>query len=261
MIILLSWHPDAIPGTAPRLAYQTGPSLIALRLSLLPACPLRDQVCFHPSCSPRQHGPSALCRSHLPGGAPPFKQPMLLYPRGPRSGPGYAILAHHHLAGPSAPLAGTSRFHRTAAYTRCLRCAGAPRRPASGSALSLTDLSQHVVLYVPGEPSLLISSFFATRACLRRKPCGSALPMLTMSGLTDSPLLQPAELLASLQETFTSELSTDWSPSPLSDITTVATGRFHRRDLHPQDQQLASLHRFHFLISDPPLPRFSQRDS
>src|SRR3954452_20862809 len=38
---------------------------------------------------------------------------------------------------PSAPLAGTSRLHRRAAYTLCLRCAGAPRRPASGSGLSL----------------------------------------------------------------------------------------------------------------------------
>src|SRR3954463_10250960 len=38
---------------------------------------------------------------------------------------------------PSAPLAGPSRLHRRAAYTRCLRCAGAPRRPASGSGLSL----------------------------------------------------------------------------------------------------------------------------
>src|SRR3954467_9678178 len=38
---------------------------------------------------------------------------------------------------PSAPLAGTSRLHRRAAYTRCLRCAGAPRRPTSGSGLSL----------------------------------------------------------------------------------------------------------------------------
>src|SRR3954464_1175416 len=38
---------------------------------------------------------------------------------------------------PSAPLAGTSRLHRRAAYPRCLRCAGAPRRPASGSGLSL----------------------------------------------------------------------------------------------------------------------------
>ncbi len=37
----------------------------------------------------------------------------------------------------SVPLAGTSRFHRMAAYTRCLRCAGAPKRPPSGSGLSL----------------------------------------------------------------------------------------------------------------------------
>src|SRR6516162_4732523 len=43
-------------GTAPKLACQTGPSLITRRLSLLPACPSRDQVCLHPSCSPRQHG-------------------------------------------------------------------------------------------------------------------------------------------------------------------------------------------------------------
>ena len=40
-------------------------------------------------------------------------------------------------ATPSVPLMGTPRFHRKAAYTRCLRCAGAPRRPTSGSGLSL----------------------------------------------------------------------------------------------------------------------------
>jgi glycine/D-amino acid oxidase-like deaminating enzyme len=39
---------------------------------------------------------------------------------------------------PSAPLAGTSQLHRTAAYMRCLSCAGAPRRPASSSGLSLS---------------------------------------------------------------------------------------------------------------------------
>src|ERR1700681_201546 len=38
-----------------------------------------------------------------------------------------------------------------AAYTRCLRCAGAPRRPASGSGLSLSILSWHTVLSDPGE--------------------------------------------------------------------------------------------------------------
>ena len=52
---------------------------------------------------------------------------------------------------PSVPLAGTSRFHRMAAYTRCLRCAGAPRRPAGGSGLSLLIPSWHAVLYDPGE--------------------------------------------------------------------------------------------------------------
>jgi hypothetical protein len=51
----------------------------------------------------------------------------------------------------SAPLTGTSQLHRTAAYMRCLRCAGAPRRPASGSGLSLTILSRHAILCDPGE--------------------------------------------------------------------------------------------------------------
>lgn len=52
---------------------------------------------------------------------------------------------------PSAPLAGTSRLHCTAAYTRCLRCAGAPRRPASGSVLSPVIPSRHVVVRDPGK--------------------------------------------------------------------------------------------------------------
>src|SRR5215471_10262349 len=80
-----------------------------------------------------------------------------------------------------------------------------------------------------------------------------------MSGLTGSPLLRPTELLASLTETFTSGLSTVRSPSPLPDITTVATGRFHRRVFHPLDLQLASLHRFrafavHSFLACHPLP-------
>ena len=41
-----------------------------------------------------------------------------LYPRGPRSGPGYVVPVHHHLTGPMRPTS-------------------APKRPASGSVLSL----------------------------------------------------------------------------------------------------------------------------
>ena len=55
-----------------------------------------------------------------------------------------------HLA-PSVPLAGTARFRHTTVYTRCLRCAGAPRRPTSGSVLSLRVPSRHATLHDPGE--------------------------------------------------------------------------------------------------------------
>ena len=65
----------------------------------------------------------ALCRGTRCAGAPPFERLLPLYPRGPRSGPGYVVPVHHHLSAPCAPLAGTSRFRRLAAYTRCLRCA------------------------------------------------------------------------------------------------------------------------------------------
>jgi hypothetical protein len=55
----------------------------------------------------------------------------------------------------------SSRFHRTAAYTRCLRCAGAPRRPASVSGLSLLIPSWHAVLSDPGESDIDIQNFDA----------------------------------------------------------------------------------------------------
>ena len=41
-----------------------------------------------------------------------------------------------------------------AAYTQCLRCAGAPKRPASGSGLSLLIPSWHAVLSDPGESDI-----------------------------------------------------------------------------------------------------------
>src|SRR6516162_5772637 len=79
---------------------------------------------------------------------------------------------------PSAPLAGTSRFHRMAAYTRCLRCAGAPRRPASGSELSLHIPSWHAVLSDPGELDIVSS-----RQRRRHRPS----PSVDRLGTPDNP--------------------------------------------------------------------------
>ena len=80
----------AFPG---RASVKLAPSMPVARSGLPPSFVL----------SPRQHGPSALSRSHLLGGAPPFKRHSSLYPRGPRSGSGYVVPYHHHLSGPMRP--------------------------------------------------------------------------------------------------------------------------------------------------------------
>ena len=72
-------------------------------------------------------------------------------------------------------------FADFATYTRCLRCAGAPRRPASGSGLSLT--------FHPGMPSSMtpgssnIDKFQSSDVDmgLRRDLSGSALPRIPQS--------------------------------------------------------------------------------
>ncbi len=48
----------------------------------------------------------ALCQGRCAGKAPPCERTRPLYPRGPRSGPGYAVPVHHHLVGPIRPTRG-----------------------------------------------------------------------------------------------------------------------------------------------------------
>ena len=84
----------------------------------------------------------------------------------------------------------------------------------------------------PGRLSLHILSSFATSVGLRRElPTARPSQRYPISGLTGSPLLRPAELLASLSETFTSGLAAVWSPSPPPDITTVPTEQFAPAEL------------------------------
>src|SRR5215218_7483168 len=106
---------------------------------------------------------------------------------------------------PSAPLAGTSRLHRRAAYTRCLRCAGAPRRPASGSGLSLPFRPDMPSSLTPGSsPSPLSSVAMPTRPSPRSERLGTPKTPAIRSrgarfrGFTGSHLLRPVRLLAPL---------------------------------------------------------------
>ena len=153
---------------------------------------------------------------------------------------------------------GTSHFHRIAAYTRCLRCAGAPRRPASGSGLSLSILSWHTVLSDPGEfDHRHFQRTMSTRPSPRvdrlgtpKTPAIRFTRAMTFVASWFTHLLRSASLLAPCTDltgypasgAFTSGLSAGWSPFPLQDITTTATGLLCWRDSHPLERQLASLH-------------------
>src|SRR3954466_16251321 len=147
-----------------------------------------------------------------------------------------SVLAH---PAPSAPLAGTSRLHRRAAYTRCLRCAGAPRRPASGSGLSLPVRPDMPSSLTPGSSDIAYvqcrdadAAFAEIRAA--RHSQHSRNPFHAgpgFRGFTGSHLLRPVRLLAPPGRigpsfpgppgTFTSRLPTGRSPFPPLDMTTT----------------------------------------
>src|SRR5499427_10190191 len=148
---------------------------------------------------------------------------------------------------PSAPLAGTSRLHRLAAYTSCPRCAFPPRRPATGSELSLMLFHSMSPSATTGNFSAAYTQYFTENAGLRLLSTVSAFPLSSHSDSGEggfsrlyygSLALRPAALLALLfgadqirirpTRTFTSGLPTVWSPAPSPDITTVPTGKLAR---------------------------------
>ncbi len=158
----------------------------------------------------------------------------------------------------SVPLVGTSHFHRMAAYTRCLRCAGAPRRPTSGSGLSLSILSWHTVLSDPGEfdhrqfqRSDVDAAFAESRPARHsqnsRNPFHAGDDFRGFLVHTSATVCQFARPLHGSdrlpsQRGFYIRASSGLSPFPLQDITTTATGLLCWRDSHPLEWQLASLH-------------------
>jgi hypothetical protein len=89
-------------GATPKLAYQTGPSLIARWLSLLPACPSLIRLASILRDLRGSMGPPFCVGGHLPAGAPPCGRHTSLYSRDPRFGLG-SVLAHQHLIGPIHP--------------------------------------------------------------------------------------------------------------------------------------------------------------
>ena len=170
---------------------------------MLPACPSRRSglpPSFVPSAAAWsfRSEPETTC----PVDAPPCERRASLYSRGPRSSSGYAGPSHQ-LNRPHPP---HSRAQHNFIARRLICAAFAVRErlgdPRVVPRFCLSILPSMSSSTSPGSRPLRVSSSFAVRICLRRGVIGSALPMLAISGLTGSPLLRPAKLLASLTGDF-----------------------------------------------------------
>jgi hypothetical protein len=165
---------------------------------------------------------------------------------------------------PSAPLAGTSRLRRRAAYTRGLRCAylPRPRRPTTGSELSLMLFHNMSSSRTTGNSSAAYTQYFTEDAGLQLQIKVSAFPSSAHSdsgagadfrGLTTVRLCYDLLLcLPSLSE-LTRFISSQRGrllpgfrqfghPHRRRISLQCQLGNLHWRGFHPLDHQLASLH-------------------
>ena len=123
------------PSTAGRLACQTGPSWYVERLKPAPSM-RRSSSSLHPSFAHLVAASIAPLRVGRVGSI--IRRHEVEYstdPRGPRSGPRYAVSVHRHLIDPIRP----ARRHSTISphgglYALSSLC-GSARRPTSGSGL------------------------------------------------------------------------------------------------------------------------------
>ena len=183
------------------------------------------------------------------------------YPRGPRSGPGYRVPDRHHLIDPIRPTRGhtaisphsglyampslcgsaeatRARFRAFADHSvltcRPLRPRGVRHRYSSSLAMTTRSSPQANRLDTPKlsrNPITRALNFVASlvRNCYGLPGCWP--PWSDQTGIHPQP-----------PEASTSRLPTGRLPSPPLDITTTSTGHLCRRDLHPLEWQLASLH-------------------
>jgi hypothetical protein len=162
---------------------RQGLPMIMQRLSVLPACPSRDQVCLHPSCPPRQHGIPALCRRPPARWSTAMRATYIALLQGPSLRSRFCCPGPSTLNRPHPP---HSQAHHNFAVRRLICDAfavrerlGDPRVVPRFTCSILPSMSSSTS---PGSRSLHPSSSFARRTCLRRFGYGSAPPTLANFG-------------------------------------------------------------------------------
>lgn len=227
---------------------------------MLPASPSHVTVYLHPSCSRLPVHVSRFMSGDCGASKHRHSSAFALCPRDPRSGPGYSVPVHHRLSAPSVPLAGTSRFRCVTTYTRRLRCAGAPRRPARGSVLSLHVPCQHAVLHDPGalirciypvpsrttRPSTILKRLGTPNIppSASSGPLFRSYPFAHCYGLLAClpPLADPTEPWLSRLRLLLPGFRRIGHPPRRRVSLRCQLGNLHRRVFHPLERQLASLH-------------------
>jgi hypothetical protein len=178
------------------------PSQGAVRLSLHPAYPFSVPVYLHPSCMRSSYSPPRSKPGCWTSGIHRCASDSVALPQGSSLRSGLCCPGPSSLNRPHPPHSQAHRdFTAQPLIRKCLRCTGAPRRPMSGSELSLSVPSRHVTLRDPGKsagciypvpsPATLIFTH-GERARHFQKRAVSGLP-------TGSLALRPAELLASFK--------------------------------------------------------------
>ena len=134
-----------------------------------------------------------------------------------------------------------------------VRQLSAPRRPTSGSVLSLAILYRHVIVRDPGSSAAASTQFLCrerwpstrseglgisnnphTPIHVRTRNFGAFLPFAFATTCRFAcPPVGADQVFTQPTRTFTSGLPADWSPAPPPDITTGATGQVPLAGLSP----------------------------
>ena len=170
----------------------------------------RRMVCVHPACPPLANTESPFCAGGVARVNTAMRAVCTALPQGPSLRSGFCCPGPSSLTRPHPP---HLRAHHDFAARRFIRDAFAvllPRRPTSGSVLSLPVPSRHAVLYDPGEltgdlrpTASPMTLAFASSGHARRS---QVLPPSVSSGSLDFGaslvhlLLRPVGLLASLTD-------------------------------------------------------------
>ena len=211
-------------------------------------------VCVHPSCPSLANRESPFCAGGVARLSTAIRAAEApLYPRGPRSEPGYVVPVHHHLLGPIRPTRGhittsphsglyamPSLCHLGLGDPRvvpCFHCSFLPGMPSS------TTPGSSPATYAPtcatDDTGLrLFRTSSALPTCSHHPfqvgPSISGLHWFTFAtACRVASLLDGSDRVSPAAETYTSGLSTRRSPFAPPDLTTVALGHFPLAGLSP----------------------------